>query len=141
MSFARRKKRKASKAEEKAKAKEQSYQNQIGRNVNTVTELLKRSEPIFKQEIRENVIRQVFAMSFLAMHDEFGFGEQRIMRWYKRMLTINHEIITSGSENPLKELIAVLNEEYSFDLDKAMQKVNQECDKEWGKSDCLDEKS
>lgn len=141
MSFTRKKKRKESKAVEKAKAREQSYQNQIGRNVNTVTELLKRSEPMFKAEIRENVIRQIFAMSFLAMHDEFGFGEQRIMRWYKRMLIINHEILENGGENPLKELIAVLNEEYNFDLDKAMMKVNADCDKEWGNSDCLDGES
>lgn len=92
--------------------------------------LLELAAPIYQADIRENVIRQMFAMSFMALHDEFGFGRERIMRWYKKMLSLNHEALTSGSKTPLDDFIVALKDEYKFDLDAEMQKVNNEFDRE-----------
>ena len=92
--------------------------------------LLELAAPIYQADIRENIIRQMFAMSFMALHDEFGFGRERIMRWYKKMLSLNHEALTSGSKTPLDDFIVALKDEYKFDLDAEMQKVNNEFDRE-----------
>jgi hypothetical protein len=92
--------------------------------------LLKLAAPMYQQDIRENVIRQMFAMSFMALHDEFGFGRDRIMRWYKKMLSLNHEALASGSKTPLDDLIVALKDEYKFDLNAEMEKVNNEFDAE-----------
>jgi hypothetical protein len=93
-------------------------------------ELLKIAAPMYQADIRENLIRQFFAMSFMALHDEFEFGEKRIMRWYKKMLSLNHEALASGSKTPLDDLIIALKEDYKFDLNKAMEKTNNEFDAE-----------
>ena len=69
-------------------------------------------------------------MSYMALHDEFGFGKERIMRWYKKMLSINHELISTGSKTPLDDLLTALRDEYKFDLDKAMIEINVAFDKE-----------
>ena len=92
--------------------------------------LLELAAPIYQADIRENVIRQMFAMSFMALHDEFGFGRERIMRWYKKMLSLNHEALASGSKTPLDDLLVALRDEYKFDLDKAMIEANIEFDRE-----------
>lgn len=92
--------------------------------------LLELAAPIYQADIRENIIRQMFAMSFMALHDEFGFGRERIMRWYKKMLSLNHEALTSGSKTPLDDLLVALKDEYKFDLNEAMEKVNKEFDEE-----------
>ena len=130
MSASRKMARFSRKAKEKSYLREQAYNNQVAANVNSVTELLKRAEPEFKRDIMEQLTRQVFAMSFMALHDEFGYGEKRIMKWYKKMLSINHEILVSGVKNPLDALLVALKEDYNFDLDKAMIKANQEFDAE-----------
>ena len=130
MSMARKMARYSRKAQEKAMLKEQQYNNEVYGNINSVTEILKRCEPQFKADITENIIRQMFAMSFMALHDEFGFGEKRIMKWYKKMLSINHEALLCGSKHPLDDLLVALKDDYHFDLDKAMIKINQEFDKE-----------
>jgi hypothetical protein len=69
-------------------------------------------------------------MSFMALHDEFGFGRERIMRWYKKMLSLNHEALASGSKTPLDDLIVALKDEYNFDLNAEMEKINNELDAE-----------
>ena len=92
--------------------------------------LLELAAPIYQADIRENIIRQMFAMSFMALHDEFGFGRERIMRWYKKMLSLNHEALTIGSKTPLDDLLVALKDEYKFDLNEAMEKVNKEFDEE-----------
>lgn len=92
--------------------------------------LLELAAPMYQADIRENVIRQMFAMSFMALHDEFGFGRERIMRWYKKMLSLNHEALNSGSKTPLDDLIVALKDEYKFDLNAEMEKVNNEFDAE-----------
>ena len=92
--------------------------------------LLELAAPIYQADIRENVIRQMFAMSFMALHDEFGFGRERIMRWYKKMLSLNHEALTSGSKTPLDDFITALKDEYKFDLNAEMEKVNKEFEAE-----------
>lgn len=93
-------------------------------------ELLKLAAPMYQADIRENIIRQFFAMSFMALHDEFGFGKDRIMRWYKKMLSLNHEALASGSKTPLDDLIVALKDEYNFDLNEAMEQTNKEFDVE-----------
>jgi hypothetical protein len=92
--------------------------------------LLELAAPMYQADIRENIIRQMFAMSFMALHDEFGFGRERIMRWYKKMLSLNHEALASGSKTPLDDLIVALKDEYKFDLNAEMEKVNNEFDAE-----------
>ena len=92
--------------------------------------LLELAAPMYQADIRENVIRQMFAMSFMALHDEFGFGRERIMRWYKKMLSLNHEALASGSKTPLDDLIVALKDEYKFDLNAEMEKINREFDAE-----------
>ena len=92
--------------------------------------LLEIAAPAYQADIRENVIRQMFAMSFMALHDEFGFGRERIMRWYKKMLSLNHEALASGSKTPLDDLIVALKDEYNFDLNAEMEKINNELDAE-----------
>jgi hypothetical protein len=92
--------------------------------------LLEIAAPAYQADIRENVIRQMFAMSFMALHDEFGFGRERIMRWYKKMLSLNHEALASGSKTPLDDLIVALKDEYKFDLNAEMEKINNELDAE-----------
>ena len=87
--------------------------------------LLELAAPMYQADIRENVIRQMFAMSFMALHDEFGFGRERIMRWYKKMLSLNHEALASGSKTPLDDLIVALKDEYNFDLNAEMEKINK----------------
>lgn len=84
MSFTRKRARFSRKAEAKAMLKEQQYNNQLYGNINSVAEILKRCEPEFKADITELVIREMFAMSFMALHDEFKFGKERIMRFYKK---------------------------------------------------------
>jgi hypothetical protein len=85
---------------------------------------------MYQADIRENIIRQMCAMSFMALHDEFGFGRDRIMRWYKKMLRLNHEALASGSKTPLDALIVSLKDEYNFDLNAEMEKINNELDAE-----------
>jgi len=92
--------------------------------------ILELAAPMYQADIRENVIRQMFAMSFMALHDEFGFGRERIMRWYKKMLSLNHEALASGSKTPLDDLIVALKDEYNFDLNAEMEKINKEFDAE-----------
>lgn len=92
--------------------------------------LLKLAAPMYQADIRENVIRQMFAMSFMALHDVFGFGKIKIMRWYKKMLSLNHEALASGSKTPLDDLIVALKDEYKFDLNAEMEKINNELDAE-----------
>ena len=92
--------------------------------------LLKLAAPMYQADIRENVIRQMFAMSFMALHDVFGFGKIKIMRWYKKMLSLNHEALASGSKTPLDDLIVALKDEYKFDLNAEMEKINKEFDAE-----------
>lgn len=92
MSFARKRARLSRKAEEKAMLREQQYNNAVYNNINSVAEILKRCEPEYKADITAVLIRQMFAMSFMALHDEFGFGRERIMRWYKKMLSLQHEL-------------------------------------------------
>ena len=130
MSASRKMARFSRKAKEKAMLREQQYNNQIAGTVNSVAEILKRAEPEYKKDIMEHTIRQIFAMSFMALHDEFGFGKERIMRWYKKMLSINHEALVCGSKNPLDDLLVALRDEYKFDLDKAMIEANIEFDRE-----------
>ena len=130
MSFARKRARFSRKAEEKAMLKEQQYNNELYGNINSVTEILKRCEPQFKADITEIVIREMFAMSFMALHDEFKFGKDRIMRFYKKMLSLNHELRLHGGEKPLDTLLVALKDEYKFDLDKAMVEANRQFDAE-----------
>ena len=92
--------------------------------------LLEIAAPAYQADIRENVIRQMFAMSFMALHDVFGFGKIKIMRWYKKMLSLNHEALASGSKTPLDDLIVALKDEYKFDLNAEMEKINNEFDAE-----------
>jgi hypothetical protein len=132
MSFARKRARFSRKAEEKAMLREQQYNNQLYGNINSVTEILKRCEPQFKADITEVLIRQMFAMSFMALHDEFGFGKERIMRYYKKMLSLHHELQLHGGEKPLDTLLVALRDEYKFDLDKAMIEANKEFDEQKG---------
>ena len=128
MSFARKRARFSRKAEEKAMLREQQYNNQLYSNINSVTEILKMCEPKFKEDITQVLIRQMFAMSFMALHDEFGFGKERIMRWYKKMLSLQHELQLHGGDKPLDTLLIALKDEYKFDLDKAMIEANKEFD-------------
>jgi hypothetical protein len=85
-------------------------------------------EPKFKEDITQVLIRQMFAMSFMALHDEFGFGRERIMRYYKKMLSLQYELREHGGERPLDTLLIALKDEYKFDLDKAMVEANKEFD-------------
>jgi len=127
-SFARKRARFSRKAEEKAMLREQQYNNQLYSNINSVTEILRMCEPKFKEDITQVLIRQMFAMSFMALHDEFGFGRERIMRWYKKMLSLQHELQLHGGDRPLDTLLVALKDEYHFDLDKAMVEANKEFD-------------
>lgn len=129
-SFARKRARFSRKAEEKAMLKEQQYNNHLYGNINSVAEILKRCEPEFKADITELVIREMFAMSFMALHDEFKFGKERIMRFYKKMLSLNQELREHGGEKPLDTLLVALKDEYKFDLDKAMVEANKEFDEQ-----------
>lgn len=126
MSFARKRARFSRKAEAKAMLREQQYNNQLYNNINSVTEILKLCEPEYKADITAVLIRQMFAMSFMALHDEFGFGKERIMRWYKKMLSLQHELQLHGGDKPLDTLLVALKDEYKFDLDKAMVQANKE---------------
>jgi hypothetical protein len=128
MSFARKRARFSRKAEEKALLREQQYNNQLYSNINSVTEILRMCEPKFKEDITQVLIRQMFAMSFMALHDEFGFGRERIMRYYKKMLSLQYELREHGGERPLDTLLIALKDEYKFDLDKAMVEANKEFD-------------
>jgi hypothetical protein len=74
----------------------------------------------------------MFAMSFMALHDEFGFGKERIMRYYKKMLSLHHELKLHGGDKPLDTLLVALRDEYKFDIDKAMIEANREFDKTKG---------
>lgn len=130
MSFARKRARFSRKAEEKAMLREQQYNNQLYSNINSVTEILRQCEPKFKADITEVLIRQMFAMSFMALHDEFGFGKERIMRYYKKMLSLHHELQLHGGEKPLDTLLVALRDEYKFDIDKAMIEANKEFDEQ-----------
>lgn len=130
MGAARKRARKSRKTKEKAELREQQYDIEVYKNINSVTEILKRCEPQFKADITENVIRQMFAMSFMALHDVFGFGKIKIMRWYKKMLSLNHELIENGGDKPLDTLLTALKDEYKFDVDKAMIEINKEFDRE-----------
>jgi hypothetical protein len=132
VSFARKRARFSRKVEEKAMLREQQYNNQLYGNINSVTEILKRCEPQFKADITEVLIRQMFAMSFMALHDEFGFGKERIMRYYKKMLSLHHELKLHGGDKPLDTLLVALRDEYKFDIDKAMIEANREFDKTKG---------
>jgi hypothetical protein len=125
-SFARKRARFSRKAEAKAMLREQQYNNQLYSNINSVTEILKRCEPEYKADITAVLIRQMFAMSFMALHDEFGFGKERIMRWYKKMLSLQHELQLHGGDKPLDTLLVALKDEYKFDLDAAMVEANKE---------------
>jgi hypothetical protein len=127
-SFARKRARYSRKAEEKALLREQQYNNQLYSNINSVTEILRMCEPKFKEDITQVLIRQMFAMSFMALHDEFGFGRERIMRYYKKMLSLQYELREHGGERPLDTLLIALKDEYKFDLDKAMVEANKEFD-------------
>lgn len=126
MSFARKRARFSRKAQEKALLREQQYDNQVYGNINSVTEILKRCEPKFKADITEVVIREMFAMSFIALHDEFKFGKDRIMRFYKKMLSLNRELRLHGGDKPLDTLLVALKDEYKFDLDAAMVEANRQ---------------
>jgi hypothetical protein len=132
MGMARKMARFSRKAKEKAYLKEQQYNNELYGNINSVTEILKRCEPQFKADITEVLIRQMFAMSFMALHDEFGFGKERIMRYYKKMLSLHHELKLHGGDKPLDTLLVALRDEYKFDIDKAMIEANREFDKTKG---------
>jgi hypothetical protein len=132
MGMARKMARFSRKAKEKAYLKEQQYNNELYGNINSVTEILKRCEPQFKADITEVLIRQMFAMSFMALHDEFGFGKERIMRYYKKMLSLHHELKLHGGDKPLDTLLVALRDEYKFDIDKAMVEANREFDKTKG---------
>ncbi|WP_028130259.1 hypothetical protein [Selenomonas sp. AE3005] len=132
MGMARKMARFSRKAKEKAYLKEQQYNNELYGNINSVTEILKRCEPQFKADITEVLIRQMFAMSFMALHDEFGFGKERIMRYYKKMLSLHHELKLHGGAKPLDTLLVALRDEYKFDIDKAMIEANREFDKTKG---------
>ena len=126
MSFARKRARYSRKTQEKAMLREQQYNNAVYNNINSVTEILKRCEPEYKADLMAVLIRQMFAMSFMALHDEFGFGKKRIMRWYKKMLSLQHELKEHGGDKPLDTLLIALKDEYKFDLDKAMVEANKE---------------
>jgi hypothetical protein len=126
MGAARKMARFSRKAQEKALLREQQYDNQVYGNINSVTEILKRCEPRFKADITEVVIREMFAMSFMTLHDEFKFGKDRIMRFYKKMLSLNRELQLHGGDKPLDTLLVALKDEYKFDLDKAMIEANKE---------------
>jgi len=130
VSFARKRARFSRKAEEKAMLREQQYNNAVYNNINSVTEILKRCEPEYKADITAVLIRQMFAMSFMALHDTFGFGKIKIMRWYKKMLSLNHEALASGSKTPLDDLIVALKDDYKFDLNAEMEKINKEFEAE-----------
>ena len=127
-SFARKRARFSRKAEAKAMLREQQYNNQLYNNINSVTEILKRCEPEYTADITAVLIREMFAMSFMALHDEFGFGRELIMRYYKKMLSLRCELRYDGGERPLDTLLIALKDEYKFDLDKAMVQANKEFD-------------
>jgi hypothetical protein len=128
VSFARKRARCSRKTQEKAMLREQQYNNAVYNNINSVTEILKRCEPEYKADLMAVLIRQMFAMSFMALHDEFGFGKKRVMRWYKKMLSLQHELKEHGGDRPLDTLLIALKDEYKFDLDKAMVEANKEFD-------------
>jgi hypothetical protein len=46
------------------------------------------------------------------------------------MLSLNHEALASGSKTPLDDLIVALKDEYKFDLNAEMEKINNELDAE-----------
>jgi hypothetical protein len=125
-----RKKNKDRRKEALIEQKKELVSMQMAAERGRAEELLKIAAPMYQADIRENLIRQFFAMSFMALHDEFEFGEKRIMRWYKKMLSLNHEALASGSKTPLDDLIIALKEDYKFDLNKAMEKTNNEFDAE-----------
>jgi hypothetical protein len=126
-------KRKRTKDERKQALMEQKkalLAQQMAAERGKAEKLLELAAPMYQADIREHLIRQFFAMSYMALHDEFGFGEKRIMRWYKKMLSLNHEALRSGSKTPLDDLIIALHDEYKFDLNKAMEKVGKEFEAE-----------
>jgi hypothetical protein len=125
-----RKKNKDSRKELLIKQKKELASMQMAAERGKAEKLLELAAPMYQADIRENIIRQMFAMSFMALHDEFGFGRERIMRWYKKMLSLNHEALASGSKTPLDDLIVALKDEYKFDLNAEMEKVNNEFDRE-----------
>ncbi len=106
----------------------------VQENANTVAKLLERSEPLMQKRIMKQCFSQVFAMSYMALHDEFGFGKKRIKRWYKKMLSIQHEALTGGSKTPYDDMLVALQDEYNFDINTAMDEVNAELDAEWGRN-------
>jgi hypothetical protein len=125
-----RKKNKDSRKELLIKQKKELIAQQMAAERGKAEKLLELAAPMYQADIRENIIRQMFAMSFMALHDEFGFGRDRIMRWYKKMLSLNHEALASGSKTPLDDLIVALKDEYNFDLNAEMEKINNELDAE-----------
>jgi hypothetical protein len=125
-----RKKNKDRRKEALIEQKKELLSMQLAAERGKAEKLLELAAPMYQADIRENLIRQFFAMSFMALHDEFEFGEKRIMRWYKKMLSLNHEALASGSKTPLDDLIIALKEDYKFDLNKAMEKTNNEFDAE-----------
>jgi hypothetical protein len=125
-----RKKNKDSRKELLIKQKKELASMQMAAERGKAEKLLELAAPMYQADIRENIIRQMFAMSFMALHDEFGFGKERIMRWYKKMLSLNHEALASGSKTPLDDLIVALKDEYNFDLNAEMEKINNELDAE-----------
>jgi hypothetical protein len=46
------------------------------------------------------------------------------------MLSLNHEALASGSKTPLDDFIVALKDEYKFDLNAEMEKVNNEFEAE-----------
>ena len=126
-------KRKKSKDDRKQALMEQKkalLAQQMAAERGKAEKLLELAAPMYQADIREHLIRQFFAMSFMALHDEFDFGEKRIMRWYKKMLSLNHEALASGSKTPLDDLIIALKDEYNFDLNAAMERANNEFEAE-----------
>lgn len=105
--------------------------NRVNENVNSVANLLERSKPMMERDIMNQCMQQILAMSFMSLHDVFGFGEERIKRYYKQLLEIQHAALTSGSKTPYEDVLIALQEEYTFDLNKALDEVNAELDNEW----------
>lgn len=92
--------------------KEIAYRNNSGIN----TRLSMRELDEASQEIKENCVDTIMTMAMWALRDEFGFGKDRMQRFYDRFMLKTDMALEHVTDLP--EIRKTLEKELGYEIDK-----------------------
>lgn len=94
--------------------KEIKYRGNGGMNTKLTMQELNEAS----QTIKENCVDTIFTMAMYALHDEYGFGPERMQRFYDRFMLKTDMVLNRVTDFP--EIKKTLEKELGYEINKRL---------------------